>query len=110
VSLIVRLGKAPPGWKCFLVALVAENEAFFHRRGTADQPIAFTAHQHVLMLGGLAFDPDQQRTGAGRALSKRSRRRRALEGLASLLRGSWSLTAARVPDAACGFVTKDTAS
>jgi len=47
---------------------VAESEAFFHRRGTADQPAAFTSHQHLLMLAGLAFDPDQQRTGAGRRL------------------------------------------
>jgi len=88
--------------------LVAESEGVI---GYAKliQPIALASHQHVLMLGGLAVDPRQQRTGTGRRLveaiaeTARSRGARKLS-----LRVLGPNTAARELYARCGFVTEGT--
>lgn len=44
--------------------LVAEGERVIGYAALT-RPIALASHEHVLELGGLAVDPDRQRTGAG---------------------------------------------
>ncbi|MDQ1538656.1 MAG: hypothetical protein QOE58_3049 [Actinomycetota bacterium] len=86
--------------------LVAESGAVVGYAGlTRSTPLA--SNGHVLVLGGLAVDPDRRRTGAGRLLVEaitaeaRSRGARKLS-----LRVLGPNTAARALYASCGFVTE----
>jgi ribosomal protein S18 acetylase RimI-like enzyme len=88
--------------------LVAEGETVIgYARLT--QPIALASHRHVLVLGGLAVDPDRQRTGAGRLLVEAIAEEARSRGARKLsLRVLGPNTAARELYTRCGFVIEGT--
>lgn len=104
----------PPGTSFFGArtlpedVLVAESETVIGY-AKLTQPIALASHEHVLELGGLAVDPDRQRTGAGRRLVEAIAEEARARGARKLsLRVLGPNTAARELYATCGFVTEGT--
>lgn len=88
--------------------LVAESETVIGY-AKLTQPITLASHEHVLEIGGLAVDPDRQRTGAGRRLVEAIAQEARARGARKLsLRVLGPNTAARKLYAKCGFITEGT--
>ena len=104
----------PPGTSFFGPGTLPED-VFVAEHGAVigyaklTQAIPLASHQHVLMLGGLAVDPDRQRAGAGRLLVEAIGQEARSRGARKLsLRVLGPNTAARELYATCGFVTEGT--
>lgn len=88
--------------------LVAESEAVIGY-AKLTQTIPLASHEHVLLLSGLAVDPDRQRAGVGRRLVEAIAQEARSRGARKLsLRVLGPNTAARGLYATCGFVTEGT--
>lgn len=88
--------------------LVAESEAVIGY-AKLTQTIPLASHEDVLLLSGLAVDPDRQRAGVGRRLVEAIAQEARSRGARKLsLRVLGPNTAARGLYAMCGFVTEGT--
>ncbi|WP_328454362.1 MULTISPECIES: GNAT family N-acetyltransferase [unclassified Amycolatopsis] len=87
--------------------LVAEHDGVVAGYVRLDEGFGIPAHRHVLVLGGLAVDPDRRRLGIGRRLvdaAVAEARRRGVRKLT--LRVLGHNTGARRLYASCGFVVE----
>jgi ribosomal protein S18 acetylase RimI-like enzyme len=105
----------PPPGTCFFGPGTLPEDVLVAERGAVigyaklTQAIPLASHEHVLMLSGLAVDPDRQRAGAGRRLVEAITQEARARGARKLsLRVLGPNTAARGLYAACGFVIEGT--